>query len=192
MYGICTACSAVGFFIHLSLNKDLLSASRFNLLNNFLSVNHQLESVSYAVCICVSVCLPACLCVSYHRPSGFPQMSLSWGSTSCFPQKGHCLNDRWRDWERDGTSFRRDIIANIIYNLSGFQSCQVQESMLPENGHLRENRVVEYSGQGKVNVADHMTEVVTWLKPQGISGLVQVYDDLHRKTTTTSFQWTEW
>lgn len=63
--------------------------------------------VCQVLCMYDYVCVPAhaCVCANahiwwkcllYHRPSGFPLKSLSWVNTSCCPQKGRCLNDRWR------------------------------------------------------------------------------------------------
>lgn len=48
-------------------------------------------------------------------------------------------------------------------------------------GHLRKDGVVEYSGQGEINLADHMIEVFAGLEPQGVTGLVSIDNNLHTK-----------
>lgn len=50
-----------------------------------------------------------------------------------------------------------------------------------EAGHSRKNGVVENSRQSKVDMADHMAEMIAGLKPQRVAGLVCVDDNLETK-----------
>ena len=104
-------------------------------------------------------------------------MFLSWENTSCCPLKGHCLSDRWMGCQHErNIKFGKNRL--LFHKWLSFIESNVFRFYLAK--HLRENGVVEYSRQGKINVADHMIEMLARLKPQGVTGLVSVDNNLHR------------
>lgn len=126
------------------------------------------------------------VCV-YHRPFESPPTSPSWVNTSCCPQKGHCLNDRWRacrDKKHADTVVRHLTwslwVSRVVFTAFS-DTLQVISCSWPLVRHLRENGVVEYSRESKVYMADDVAEVFTWLKRQRVAGFVSVNNDLQRK-----------
>lgn len=81
-------------------------------------------------------------------------------------------------WMTDGRAAKMKHIFPVNFpNIYSFEEC----FYLVSKWNLRKNGVVEYSRQSIVNMVDHMIEVFTWLKPQGVTGLIGVNDDLHRQ-----------
>lgn len=81
-------------------------------------------------------------------------------------------------WMTDGRAAKMKHTFSVNFlNIYNFEEC----FYLVRKLNLRKNGVVEYSRQSVVNMVDHMIEVFTWLKPQGVTGLIGVNDDLHRQ-----------